>query len=94
MNTSIHDIDKCRRIENTGFSYDNGLTYSTRLFTSLDEKTGKEIESKCFYFLAGPFYRNQLESLIDKMSATEFDNYMKHPDNTRFRFVPAHTEII
>lgn len=94
MNSSIHDIGKQRRIENIGSYYDDGLTYSTRLFISLDEKTGKEIARKCFYFLAGPFYRNQLESLIDKMSATKFDSYMKYPDNTRFRFVPAHTEII
>lgn len=95
MNANIHDIDKiCRIIENIGFYYEDGLKYSAKLFIYFDEETGREIESKCFYFLAGPFYRNQMESLINKMAAQEFSEYMKHPNYTRFRFVPAHIESI
>ncbi len=94
MNSNIRDIDKTRRIEDIGFYYDDGLKYSAKLFIYFDEETGKEIESKCFYFLAGPFYRNQMESIIDKMTAQEFDNYMECSRYTRFRFVPAHIESI
>ena len=94
MSSSIHDIDKLRRIEDIGFYYEDGLKYSAKLFIYFDEETGKEIESKCFYFLAGPFYRNQMESLINRMTAQEFDNYLEYPRYTRFRFVPAHIESI
>lgn len=93
-NVNIHDIDKLRRIESIGFYYDDGLKYSAKLFIYFDEETGKEIESKCFYFLAGLFYRNQMESLINRMTAQEFDNYLEYPRYTRFRFVPAHIESI
>lgn len=96
MNTGTHDIDKIRRIESIGFCYDNGLKYSAKLFIYFDEETEREIKRKCFYFLAGPLYRNQTETegLINKMTAQEFDEYMKHPNYTRFRFVPAHIESI
>ena len=87
MNSNIRDIDKLRRIEDIGFYYDDGLKY-------FDEETEREIESKCFYFLAGPLYRNQMESLIDRMTAQEFDNYLEYPRYARFRFVPAHIESI
>ena len=93
-NTNTYDIDKLRRIEDIGFYYDNNLKYSAKLFIYFDEETGREIESKCFYFLAGPFYRNQMESLIDRMTAQEFDNYLEYPRYARFRFVPAHIESI
>lgn len=94
MYNNIRDIDNLRRIEDIGFYYEDDLKYSAKLFIYFDEETGKEIESKCFYFLAGPFYRNQMESLINRMTAQEFDNYMKRPNHTRFRFVPAHIESI
>lgn len=94
MNNSIHDIDKLRRIEDIGFYYEDGSKYSAKLFIYFDEDTGKEIESKCFYFLAGPFYWNQMEGIINRMAAQEFDNYMKRPNHTRFRFVPAKIERI
>lgn len=94
MSTNIHDIDKIRRIEDIGFYYEDGLKYSAKLFIYFDEETGKEIESKCFYFLAGPFYRNQMESLINRMTAQEFDNYLEYPRYARFRLVPAHIESI
>lgn len=94
MNTNIHDIDKIRRIEDIGFYYEDGLKYSAKLFIYFDEETGREIESKCFYFLAGPFYRNQMEGLIDRMTAQEFDNYLEYPRYARFRLVPAHIESI
>lgn len=94
MNNNIRDIDKIRRIEDIGFYYEDGLEYSAKLFIYFDEETGKEIESKCFYFLAGPFYRNQMEGIINRMAAQEFDNYMKRPNHTRFRLVPAHIESI
>lgn len=94
MSSNIHDIDKLRRIEDIGFYYEDGLKYSAKLFIYFDEETGREIESKCFYFLAGPFYRNQMESIINRMTAQDFDEYMKHPNHTRFRFVPAHIESI
>ena len=99
MNTNIRDIDKLRRIEDIGFYYEDGLKYSAKLFIYFDEETGREIESKCFYFLAGPFYRNQIyrnqmEGLINKMTAQEFDNYLEYPRYARFRFVPAHIESI
>ena len=93
-NANIHDIDNLRRIESVGFYYEDGLKYSAKLFIYFDEETGREIESKCFYFLAGPFYRNQMESLINKMTAQEFDNYLEYPRYARFRFVPAHIESI
>nr|DAR47576.1 MAG TPA: hypothetical protein [Caudoviricetes sp.] len=94
MSTNIHDIDKIRRIEDIGFYYEDGLKYSAKLFIYFDEETEREIRSKCFYFLAGPFYRNQMESLINRMTAKEFDDYMKHLNYARFRFVPAHVESI
>lgn len=94
MNSNIHDIDKLRRIESIGFYYEDGLKYSSKLFIYFDEETGREIESKCFYFLAGPFYRNQMEKIIDRMTAHEFDNYLEYPRYARFRFVPAHIESI
>lgn len=93
-NANIHDIDKIRRIEDIGFYYEDGLKYSAKLFIYFDEETGREIESKCFYFLAGPFYWNQMESLINKMTAQEFDNYLEYPRYARFRLVPAHIESI
>ena len=94
MSSNIHNVDKIRRIENIGFYYEDGLKYSAKLFIYFDEETGKEIESKCFYFLAGPFYRNQMEGIINRMAAQEFDNYMKRPNHTRFRRVPAKIERI
>lgn len=94
MNTNIRDIDKIRRIEDIGFYYEDGLKYSAKLFIYFDEKTGREVRSKCFYFLAGPFYRNQMKVLIDRMTAKEFDDYMRHMNYTRFRLVPAHIESI
>ena len=94
MNNNIHDIDKIRRIEDIGFYYEDGLKYSAKLFIYFDEETGKEIESKCFYFLAGPFYRNQMEGIINRMTAQEFDNYLEYPRYARFRLVPAHIESI
>lgn len=93
-NANIHDIDKLRRIEDIGFYYEDGLKYSAKLFIYFDEETGKEIESKCFYFLAGPFYRNQMEQIINRMTAQEFDNYLEYPRYARFRLVPAHIESI
>lgn len=93
-NANIHDIDKLRRIEDIGFYYEDGLKYSAKLFIYFDEETGREIESKCFYFLAGPFYWNQIESLINRMTAQEFDNYLEYPRYARFRLVPAHIESI
>ena len=94
MSANIHDIDKLRRIEDIGFYYEGGLKYSAKFFIYFDEETGKEIESKCFYFLAGPFYRNQMEGLINRMTAQEFDNYLEYPRYARFRFVPAYIESI
>lgn len=94
MNNNIRDIDKVRRIEDIGFYYEDGLKYSAKLFIYFDEETEREIRSKCFYFLAGPFYRNQMEGLIDRMTAQEFDYYMRHLNYTRFRLVPAHIESI
>ena len=95
MSSNIHDIDKLRRIENIGFYYEDCLKYSAKLFIYFDEETGREIESKCFYFLAGPFYRNQMEQIINRMTAQEFDNYLEYPRYSRlFRFVPAHIESI
>lgn len=96
MSNNIHDIDKLRRIEDIGFYYEDGLKYSSKLFVYFDEKTGREIGYKYFYFLTCPLYRNQtqMESLINKMTAQEFDNYLKYPNYTRFRFVPAHIESI
>ena len=94
MSTNIHDIDNLRRIEDIGFYYEDCLKYFAKLFIYFDEETGKEIESKCFYFLAGPFHRNQMENLINKMTAPEFDDYMKYPRYARFRFVPARIESI
>ena len=93
-NANTHDIDKLRRIEDIGFYYDDDLKYSGKLFIYFDEETEREIKRKCFYFLAGPFYWNQMESLINRMTAQEFDDYMKRPNNSRFRFVPAHIESI
>lgn len=93
-NANIHDIDKIRRIEDIGFYYEDGLKYSAKLFIYFDEETGREIESKCFYFLAGPFYRNQMEGIINRMTAQEFDNYLEHPRYARFRLVPARIESI
>ena len=94
MNNNIHDIDKIRRIEDIGFYYEDDLKYSEKLFIYFDEETEREIESKCFYFLAGPFYWNQMEGIINRITAKEFDEYMKHPNHTRFRLVPAHIESI
>lgn len=94
MNTNTYDIDKIRRIEDIGFYYDNGLKYSAKLFIYFDEETEREIKRKCFYFLAGPFYRNQMEKIIDRMTAQEFDNYLEYPRYARFRFVPARIESI
>ena len=94
MSSNIRDIGKIRRIESIGFSYEDGLKYSAKLFIYFDKETGREIESKCFYFLAGPFYRNQMEKIIDRMTAQEFDNYLEYPRYARFRFVPAHIESI
>ena len=94
MSANIRDIDKIRRIEDIGFYYDNDLKYFGKLFIYFDEETEREIGRKCFYFLAGPFYRNQMESLINRMTAQEFDNYIEYPRYTRFRFVPAHIESI
>ena len=96
MSNNIRDIDKLRRIEDIGFYYEDGLKYSAKLFIYFDEETGREIESKCFYFLAGPLYRNQteMECLINKMTAQEFDNYLEYPRYARFRLVPAHIESI
>lgn len=93
-NANTYDIDKIRRIEDIGFYYDNDLKYSGKLFIYFDEETEREIGRKCFYFLAGPFYQNQMESLINRMTSKEFDDYMKHPNYTRFRLVPAHIESI
>lgn len=94
MSSNIHDIDKLRRIEDIGFYYEDGLKYSAKLFIYFDEETGREIEGKCFYFLAGPFYWNQMEGIINRMTAQEFDNYLEYPRYARFRFVPAHIESI
>ena len=94
MNNNIRDIGKIRRIEDIGFYYEDGLKYSAKLFIYFDEETGREIESKCFYFLAGPFYRNQMKSLSNRMTAQEFDNYMEYPRHARFRLVSAHIESI
>lgn len=93
-NANIRDIDKLRRIEDIGFYYEDGLKYSAKLFIYFDEETGMEIESKCFYFLAGPFYRNQMEGIINRMTAQEFDNYLEYPRYARFRLVPARIESI
>lgn len=93
-NANTYDIDKIRRIEDIGFYYEDGLKYSAKLFIYFDEETGREIESKCFYFLAGPFYWNQMEGIINRMTAQEFDNYLEYPRYARFRFVPAYIESI
>lgn len=94
MNANTYDIDKIRRIEDIGFYYDNDLKYSAKLSIYFDEETEREIGRKCFYFLAGPFYRNQTESLINRMTAQEFDNYLEYPNYTRFRLIPARIERI
>lgn len=94
MNTNIRYIDKLRRIDDIGFYYEDGLKYSAKLFIYFNKETGREIESKCFYFLTGPFYRNQMECLINRMTAQEFDNYLEHPRYTRFHFIPAHIESV
>ena len=94
MSNNIHDFDKLRRIEDIGFYYEDGLKYSAKLFIYFDEETGREIESKCFYFLAGPFYRNQMEGLINRMTAQEFDNYLEYTRYTRIRFATVHIESI
>ena len=94
MSNNIRDIDNLRRIEDIGFYYEDGLKYSAKLFIYFDEESGREIENKCFYFLAGPFYRNRMEKIIDRMTAQEFDNYLEYPNYARFRFVPARIESI
>lgn len=93
-NDIIHDIDIIRRIEDIGFSYDGDVKYSTKLFIVFDPETQKEVERKCFYFLAGPISRNQMENIINRMTAKDFDNYMKNPNYVKFRLVPAHIERI
>lgn len=93
-NDIIHDIDAIRRVEDVGFSYDGDIKYSAKLFIIFNPETQEEVEKKCFYFLAGPFYQNQMENLIDRMTAQEFDNYLEYPRYARFRFVPAHIESI
>lgn len=94
MNTNIRDIDKIRRIEDIGFYYEDGLKYSAKLFIYFDEETGREIRSKCFYFLADSFYQNQMEGIINRMTAQEFDDCMRYLNYTRFRLVPEHIESI
>ena len=94
MNSNIRDIDKLRRIEDYGLCYDNGLTYVGKLFIMFDPDAGKQCKIKHFYFLSGPFYRNQMNNILNRLTAKEFDDYMKNPDNSRFRFVPARIENI
>jgi len=94
MSSSIRDIDKIRRIEDYGLCYDNGLTYVGKLFIMFDPDTRKQCKIKHFYFLSGPFYRNQMNNILNRLTAKEFDDYMKNPDSSKFRFIPAHIESI
>ena len=91
---NIHNIDKVRRIEDYGLCYDGGLTYVGKLFIMFDTETEKQCKIKHFYFLSELFYRNQMNGMLNRMTAQEFDDYMKNPDNSRFRFFPAHIESI
>lgn len=93
-NDIIHDIDTIRRVEDIGFSYDGDVKYSTKLFIIFDSEMQEEVEKKCFYFLAGPISRNQMENILNRMTAKEFDEYFKNPNYAKFRLVPAHIERI
>lgn len=92
-NGIICDIDSKRRIESIGWTYDGEMRYDTKLFIIFDPKTDKEIERKCFYFLVGPISKGWANNILDKITAKDFDEYMKNPNYTKFKFVPAHIEV-
>lgn len=93
-NGIIHDIDGRRRIESIGWTNDGETRYDTKLFIVFDPETDKEVEKKCFYFFVGPVSKSWANNALDKITAQDFDNYMKNPNYTKFKFVPAHIESI
>lgn len=93
-NDITRDIDSKRRIESIGWTYDGEIRYDTKLFIIFDPETDKEVERKCFYFLVGPVSKGWASNILDKITAQDFDNYMKNPNYTKFKFVPARIERI
>lgn len=93
-NGIIHDIDDRRRIESIGWTNDRETRYDTKLFIVFDPETDKEVEKKCFYFFVGPVSKGWANNILDKITAQDFDNCMKNPNYTKFKFVPAHIESI
>lgn len=104
MNTNVHDVDKIRRIESVGYAYDGEMKYDEKLFILFDPKTYREIKKKCFYFLIGPISKSwsnnmiytgtSIDHILNRITAKEFDDYMKNPDNSKFRLIPARIERI
>lgn len=104
MSTNVHDIDKIRRIESVGYAYDGEMKYDEKLFILFDPKTYREIKKKCFYFLIGPTSKSwsnnmiytgtSIDHILNRITAKEFDDYMKNPDNSKFRLIPARIERI
>lgn len=93
-NDITRDIDSKRRIESIGWTYDGEMRYDTKLFIIFDPETDKEVERKCFYFLVGPVSKGWANNILDKITAQDFDNYMKNQNYTKFKFVPARIERI
>lgn len=93
-NGITRDIDSKRRIESIGWTNDGEMKYDTKLFIVFDPETDKEVERKCFYFLVGPVSKGWANNILDKITAQDFDNYMKNPNYTKFKFVPARIESI
>ena len=93
MSSNIHDVDKIRRIESVGYAYDGEMKYDEKLFILFDPKTYREIKKKCFYFLIGPT-STSIDHILNRITAKEFDDYMKNPDNSKFRLIPARIERI
>lgn len=93
-NGITRDIDSKRRIESIGWTNDGETRYDTKLFIVFDPETDKEVERKCFYFLVGPVSKGWANNALDKITAQDFDNYMKNPNYTKFKFVPARIERI
>lgn len=93
-NGIIHDIDGRRRIESIGWTNDGETRYDTKLFIVFDPETDEEVEKKCFYFFVGPVSKSWANNALDKITAQDFDNYMKNPNYTKFKFIPAHIESI
>lgn len=93
-NGMTRDIDYRRRIEDAGYAYDKEIRYNRKLFIIFDPETDKEVEKKCFYFLVGPISKGWANNMLDKITAQEFDSYMKNPNYTKFKFISAHIERI